>query len=260
MIDIDEYKPSKTSFVYPFWSYFIENSNIKNIQSTKHTQDNYIDDSLYRIKNIKNPTITNSLSLLEQSNKNINPYNIIEQITYTSIGTITHDILGLIVENNLLKTAKFNNLIARNILSKKLIHSGVPKYSLLKSVNLIRTAILNTVTDKKGNWILNPSHKCSACEIPITSSINNKIVNIIIDRTFIENRIRWIIDYKIIISKSENDINLEEIKLQYGKQLSHYAKVISLQEDLPIMLGIYLPIQKMWFEWKHNISDYPKIA
>ncbi len=259
-IDINDYKVSKASFIYPFWNSFMANATVINNLQNNNIETEYISEVLYRVKNIKEISEQHTLNPLEQSNKNLAQYDIANQITNTNIGTITHDILRTIVKYDLLEHLKFNKLISRDNLAKRLIKSGVPKYALLKSTNTIINSIKNTATDLKGKWILNPHHQNSECELPITSIFNKKILNIIIDRTFIENNIRWIIDYKISCNEQALLPNLLDIKKQYGKQLNTYAKIISLQEDRPIMLGVYMPIQQAWFEWEYNMADYPLTA
>ncbi len=64
----------------------------------------------------------------------------------------------------------------------------------------ITQAIHNTLNDQHGQWLLDNSHHQSACELTITHKQGNhidlKLRENIIDRTFIAEGVRWIIDYK----------------------------------------------------------------
>jgi ATP-dependent exoDNAse (exonuclease V) beta subunit len=61
----------------------------------------------------------------------------------------------------------------------------------------------------------------------------------IIDRTFIEDGVRWIVDYKTITFKNSLDeANLKQAAQAYRQQLEGYA-VLFADEGLSIQLAVY---------------------
>ena len=116
-------------------------------------------------------------------------------------------------------------------------------------LELLNQAIKLTLTDERGRWIL-AKHKYAENELAITTNINGKPEQVILDRTFVtEDNIRWIIDYKT--SQPQQDIPkfLAQEKLLYTPQLLNYAKIMQeLDPTKPIKLGLYFPLISGWVE------------
>lgn len=126
---------------------------------------------------------------------------------------------------------------------------------LEQAVQQVETALARTLKDQRGRWLLDNTHHDSRCEYALTGIIAGKPVNIIIDRTFIDqNGTRWIIDYKT--SRHEGgdlDAFLDNEQLRYRNQLENYAGLISkLEEDRPIRLGLYFPLLGGWRAWEYK--------
>lgn len=102
-------------------------------------------------------------------------------------------------------------------------------------------AMLNAILGHgTGRWLLDWSHEQSAAELEM-DYLNDYggIQRAIIDRTFVENGIRWIIDYKSS-SPAENQ-SLEDFlqheTLTYRPQLERYAALF----DEPVKAMLYFP-------------------
>ncbi|HBC71629.1 MAG TPA: hypothetical protein DCZ38_02455, partial [Coxiellaceae bacterium] len=107
-----------------------------------------------------------------------------------------------------------------------------------------------TLKDERGRWILMP-HEKAASELAITTKINNKFENYIIDRTFIdENGVRWIIDYKVSQPTTKNiEEFLNQELVKYSEQLKNYAQsMTALEPGKTIKLGLYFPLFSGWVE------------
>ncbi len=96
----------------------------------------------------------------------------------------------------------------------------------------IKNAIDKMLDDQTGKWILQ-SHQESRCELPLTVIHQEKIQQLIIDRTFVdEHDTRWIIDYKTanpIQDESVQEFLIRE-KQQYEKQMQNYAAAFNKME------------------------------
>jgi ATP-dependent helicase/nuclease subunit A len=114
---------------------------------------------------------------------------------------------------------------------------------------LISEAIKLTLANKRGRWILE-KHENAENELAITTKINGKLENFIIDRTFIDNdNTRWIIDYKTSKPNSGVAEFLSQEKAKYAPQLIHYAKLMhELDPTRQIKLGLYFPLCSSWIE------------
>lgn len=152
------------------------------------------------------------------------------------LGTVIHKVLEQIAnygtqnwlnESQTTKNAYFHKLLVT-------YGSGAIPDNLAK----LKTAIDNTLQDPRGLWILS-QHQEAQSEYKISGILNNQLENCAIDRTFIENEVRWIIDYKTSpIASSAQE-----------KQLKKYAKLMC-QIDIKreIKLGLYFPLTGEWRE------------
>lgn len=130
-----------------------------------------------------------------------------------------------------------------------LLQTGIPKAEHETTLQSIHEAITRTQEDPRGQWILSNQHQETRCELPLSFFDKDQLKNIIIDRTFIDEKgTRWIIDYKTSTT-TDNDIDIEK----YRQQLETYAKAMQLYdqpEDRPICLGLYFPLNGHWIEWE----------
>jgi ATP-dependent helicase/nuclease subunit A len=120
---------------------------------------------------------------------------------------------------------------------------GSGRTDLDESVAVIREAFEDTLASETGQWILSGQHQDSACELPITGLIDGKLINAVIDRTFIDaDGTRWIIDYKSGYHEGGNlDHFLNEEADRYRDQLTVYRRLFEQMEDRPVRIALYLP-------------------
>lgn len=217
-------------------------------------QNNFIPTRTHKITPIKTTenTIKNRLRKLREPTTKftyIHPELIEEIPVYEPvtapqiIGTIVHQHLQQLAEGH-----KFNLQTIANTAKNKLKQNGIFT-DLEQHTNTITTAIINTLNDPTGKWILNPKHQDSKCEYQITTTYNHIPQTYIIDRTFIDNGIRWIIDYKTAIPTSNQTLQefLQEQSAIYKPQLSNYTKIIqNIDNRTPIKTGLYLPLIPYW--------------
>ena len=112
-------------------------------------------------------------------------------------------------------------------------------------------ALSKVLEDDRGRWILS-SHQDAQSEYPLTFYVNNHYIRSVIDRTFIDEGIRWIIDYKTGTHKG-NDKSIESFleneEKRYRPQLDQYESALrKYGENLPIKKALYFPLLKVWRE------------
>ena len=108
----------------------------------------------------------------------------------------------------------------------------------------IISGLIKTANDATGKWILNNRHFEAANELEIIINGGDTPKKFIIDRTFIADGYRWIIDYKSIFNNSKlSDLQLRDM-LKYQKQLQQYRQLfVKLQPEVPVKTMLYFPIQ-----------------
>ena len=127
---------------------------------------------------------------------------------------------------------------------------GVPEKDIYWASDSVLQALLQLNADDRGQWILSPLHTNQQNEYALSGLYQNRIVNIKIDRTFIDkNGIRWVIDYKTSRHKG-TDIEsfLDHEQERYRQQLEKYGTLIKGIDKRPVKLGLYFPLLKGWRE------------
>jgi ATP-dependent exoDNAse (exonuclease V) beta subunit len=138
---------------------------------------------------------------------------------------------------------------------KKLLQQrGVPPHERSKAINYIIDALTNLLNDERGRWILSKEHNDQHNEYSVSGIVNSKLINGILDRTFIDkNGIRWVIDYKT--SRHEGggvDVFLDEQQQRYQPKLEQYAVLMEGLGEKNIKLGLYFPLLNGWREWEYQ--------
>ena len=173
--------------------------------------------------------------------------------TPKQIGTVMHEILQTIADT--VANTSYGDIVnfSDNDLRQKLIQHGILPNDLPEALLILKSSLNKLNNDAKAKWIL-ADHELAENEYPITTIVNNTIQHFIIDRTFIENGIRWIIDYKI--TQPNDDENLESFLSKqtekYREQLNNYAKAMQTIECLPIKCAIYFPLCQTFREWEYR--------
>ncbi|MCZ6804319.1 MAG: UvrD-helicase domain-containing protein [Proteobacteria bacterium] len=131
---------------------------------------------------------------------------------------------------------------------------GVPEGERSSAVTSIINALTNMLSDERGQWILSKEHHDQHNEYRLSGIVNNKLINVILDRSFIdENGIRWIIDYKTSRHEGQNlDAFLDHEQERYQEQLEKYGTLIKQLGEKDIKLGLYFPLLQGWREWNYQ--------
>jgi len=167
------------------------------------------------------------------------------------IGTLTHQYLHGMGEQGLDQWNKDYIEKLQPAIKGNLISSGLPQDALDDSIKKVMYSLMNVINSEKAQWILS-NHFNSQSEYAISGVINGKIVNRIIDRTFVdEDGTRWIIDYKTSTHEGGNlEGFLDEEQKRYESQMNEYAQMLGNMEDEPqcIRAGLYFPLMDAWRE------------
>lgn len=130
----------------------------------------------------------------------------------------------------------------------RLQEEGWHSDEIAQALQKISLAISNTLDDKHGQWLLDSSHEQSACELAIThqqgNNIDLKLRENIVDRTFIVDGVRWIIDYKSsepINGQTVSDFLLQEVTT-YKAQLARYNACFAAMGETNIKTALYFPL------------------
>ena len=131
--------------------------------------------------------------------------------------------------------------LLRNRTRRILQFHGIAPEELESLVADVETALLNTLEDKTGRWTLE-AHEDAASELSLSLKENGRMRSLILDRSFIHQGERWIIDYKT--SRHEGaDLEgfLTEEERRYTPQLERYRLAMQQRESRPVRTALYFP-------------------
>jgi ATP-dependent exoDNAse (exonuclease V) beta subunit len=164
-------------------------------------------------------------------------------------GNLVHRLLQLISEQGLAAWETGGGL-SRHLgwCRRQLAHEGVREEKAETIITRASRAIENCLASEQGRWILE-NHEDARCEYAITAVLEKtgqgsvRPRNLVLDRTFVDNGTRWIIDYKTS-SHSGGDLEgfLENEIQRYREQLQGYSRAIALAETRPIKTALYFPL------------------
>ncbi|WP_020209536.1 UvrD-helicase domain-containing protein [Gilvimarinus chinensis] len=161
-------------------------------------------------------------------------------------GTVVHRIFEALAASPLPSEPEDYIASQKALWRSLLTAAGVLPPQLSKATARIELCIRNALGSERGRWILDNSHPHSAIEATYVTASGQSAVNYkrhVIDRTFVCNGQRWIIDYKtaeLLAGESEAEV-AARLREAYTGQLQRYASLFS-QESYPLKLAIYCPM------------------
>ena len=164
-------------------------------------------------------------------------------------GVLVHRLLQLIGEQGLASWEARGGMSEHGAWCRhQLASKGIQKEKADAIIILVSRAIANCLASKQGRWILE-THEDARCEYALTTVFEAQAKSLVLDRTFIENGTRWIIDYKTS-SHSGGDLEgfLENEASRYHHQLQQYRAALALTETRPIRTALYFPLLDQFLE------------
>ncbi|MEW5056937.1 MAG: UvrD-helicase domain-containing protein [Cycloclasticus sp.] len=164
-----------------------------------------------------------------------------------AIGTVCHQCMQIMGEQGIAEEP-----LAAAAIRSLLLEAGVLSSSLGLAVARVQHILRCCLKDKRGRWVLNNTHQDSQFELAISGCINNEIIHARLDRSFVDQGQRWIIDYKTSQFDGDDiESFLDQEMLSYKTQLERYARLMSGIDKRPIMLGLYYPEYAAWRSWEY---------
>ena len=128
------------------------------------------------------------------------------------------------------------------------MHAGVSPLDLEHAAQRVRQAFARIRVCRRGRWILE-SHEDSRSEYAVTGVVNGEVVRGLVDRTFIDKGVRWIVDFKTSEHQGGKlEEFLDEQQRRYRDQMERYAWILA-PLGVPVRLGLYFPLLDEWREW-----------
>lgn len=130
-----------------------------------------------------------------------------------------------------------------------LVSEGLAGARLDEAVRRVESALDATVRHERGQWVLS-GHDDDHREYPLSALVGGRPHRFVLDRTFVDDNVRWIIDYKTGTHAGGGvEAFLDNEQARYRSQLEGYAGAMRHLEAGPIRLGLYFPLLQGWREW-----------
>jgi ATP-dependent exoDNAse (exonuclease V) beta subunit len=180
-----------------------------------------------------------------------------EDITYDwvgersrRVGTVVHAVLQRIASEGLEHWSEDRVRRAQPAFRAALTNQGVGPNDISDLLTRTERALMTAITDARGRWILQ-QREGAQNEFALTGSTSGQVSNFVIDRTFVEEGTRWIIDYKTGSREGgDREAFLENEVVRYREKMGQYAAMLrALDPNTPIKIGLYYPLMNGWKEW-----------
>jgi ATP-dependent exoDNAse (exonuclease V) beta subunit len=158
------------------------------------------------------------------------------------IGTLTHRYLELIAKQGLEAWPASRLEPLKLAMQRWFTGRSYSVSAANQGADAVLALLKTALQSPQGQWILK-SRESASNELQIESlgDDNTQVRKKIIDRTFIEDDVRWIVDYKtktIASETSPDEASLRQVAESYRQQLESYA-ILFADEGLRIQLAIY---------------------
>lgn len=176
----------------------------------------------------------------------------------TAVGNLVHAVLEQMVSMDLDSVNKQFIEMQSDGYRQWLYEAGLRDRELNEGVDRVKASLSNVLEHAKARWALDSCHQQSEVELELLSyGLNfgdreNGITHHIIDRTFVFEGKRWIIDYKTSYwheSMSESkQIFIDKQVETYRNQLNRYGELFLQLENLPQKKVLFFTHLGEWVE------------
>lgn len=171
------------------------------------------------------------------------------------VGTVIHEFLQRIAREGLEHWSAGGIADEREVIMAALRSAGVAEANAAQALEEVEHALRNTLADPRGRWCLAQHEECET-EAGVSGMLHGGLHHIRIDRTFVHEGTRWIIDYKTGTREGSGlEAFLDNEARRYREQLATYAELFRQIDGRPLRIGLYFPANGGWREWAPLTED-----
>jgi len=128
---------------------------------------------------------------------------------------------------------------------------GVDGEQLAGATADVDRALRSLLADPRGCWLFDPAHGEAASEWALAAVDDGAIVHVSLDRTFVADGVRWIVDFKTGRHEGGDAGEFLDREIErYRDQLERYARIVRGIDPRPIRVALYFPlVEDGWREW-----------
>ena len=167
--------------------------------------------------------------------------------TARRVGTVVHEALERFGRAGVPRVEDLPRLRTR--LASRLQALGVEAPAAAAGAERALTALEATLRDPRGQWLFDPAHAEAQSELALTGVRGADVVNAVIDRTFVADGVRWVVDFKTSPHEGgDREAFLDSEAVRYTAQLARYVHLARQLGPQPVRAGLYFPLLGAWRE------------
>ncbi|MGE4658814.1 MAG: UvrD-helicase domain-containing protein, partial [Gammaproteobacteria bacterium] len=254
----DKETPPEGSLAAMVWSLLSPSFESENFDVTEDSAvEKMIQPKLRRLTKIYSPSL--HLVPVQSEKTELRPEFQWASQTAIHVGTVAHHWLQRIADQKLEGWTAGRVACLESRLYSELELMGVDAENLNSATKRVTQALLGVLKDPRGRWILG-DHSEAASEFSITVLGPEGLEHLRLDRTFVDEGTRWIIDFKTSQHEggSTEDFVDSEVR-RYRPQLVRYAKAVAMFDKRPIRMALYFPIFMAFCDWSIGDIDTLKV-
>jgi ATP-dependent exoDNAse (exonuclease V) beta subunit len=158
------------------------------------------------------------------------------------VGTVVHRYLQRIAEQGLERWSEQRVVECKGAFARELELLGVETPERSSAADRVALALSRALADRHGRWVLGP-HADARSELRLTLRAGVMLEHVRIDRTFVSEGRRWIVDFKTSEHQG-GDLGafLDSEVERYAPQLERYARAVAAGDSRPVQLCLYFPL------------------
>jgi ATP-dependent exoDNAse (exonuclease V) beta subunit len=170
------------------------------------------------------------------------------------VGTVVHRYLQRIAEQGLERWTVRRVSESTSLFARELELLGVDAAECASAAERVVTALSRSLSDRQGRWVL-ATHDEARSELKLTLRGAAAFEHVRIDRTFVAEGTRWIVDFKT--SQHEGGslgTFLDSEVERYAPQLERYALALAVSDPRPVQLALYFPLLGELRSWPAAVT------
>jgi ATP-dependent exoDNAse (exonuclease V) beta subunit len=242
-------KPKKNTFLEMLWPVVTPDFDLDNLLKIDEAVINQqpkagkrLEEFVPQLVRLVAPQLPDALNTDVALNIPINQQNdelvSIAPSLEADIGTLTHRYLELIARQGIgaWTIARVGTL--QPAMQRWLIQQGHQQREAAQGAEMVASLINTALQSREGKWVLQLRDYASQ-ELALEYFDGEAVKKRIIDRTFVEQGTRWIIDYKTTWAVSDlSDDQLQQAAAAHQAQLKEYAALFA-HKGLPIKTAVF---------------------
>jgi ATP-dependent exoDNAse (exonuclease V) beta subunit len=167
--------------------------------------------------------------------------------TARRVGTVVHEVLERFGRAGVPRVEDLPRM--RSWLETRLQALGIEAPAASAGAERALRALEATLEDPRGRWLFEASHSEAQSELALTGVRGAGIVNAVIDRTFVADGVRWVVDFKTSPHEGgDREAFLDSEAARYTAQLTRYVHLARQLGPQPVRAGLYFPLLGAWRE------------